>query len=1832
MYTVEEVDEYQLVCFEVLFGHVDGRELEIYYTVLSGTATTSDYYAASGRVTITDDIPIQCVSIHIRRDQSRQRRYECFTFRITAVGHIDGLIVEPSEAQICIIGTNSIPITIGMRQSLYYVDESAGSVLVCSRVLSGRTATRSIYMEIYTVPGDAKDGEDYTHMYRSDAITDTDSSDCIRVPILSDSIDEEEECFTVTLTTSTSLPGLTLKPEISTVCIIDDDPTYVTIGLQNTAYSVYETDEYLVVCGEVITGDIAGRMIVVDYITTSDTALSSSDFTAQNNTYQFSSNVLLQCIPIGITSDSVDEPGQECFTFSISSQRSIPGLTISPSEAQICISDFEVKVLPEPTVRLQNNYYTVGENDGGVEVCAEVTTDQFEGTVQANYMTTGGSAKASEDFRHQSGILTFSSNVTTSCVSIQIVNDSVRESVPECFTVSIVSATGDTDSPSVTTVCINDDDALPVTIGMQQTAYTVGEVDNYQLVCLGVLSGDIDGREIVITYTTGSGTADTNDYSWTRGQLTITEDVQFQCVSIPIRNDNVRESSYEYFAFQISAASLFDGLSLEPSVARVYIIDRDSIPVTIGLRQRLYYVDEDSGPVVVCYDVLSGRTATRSIYTELRTVQGDATDGEDYTYTYRNDVISDSDSSDCITIPIISDSTDEEEECFTASLSTTTSLQGLVLNPQIATVCIVDEDITHVGIGLEETEYSAPETAIYHVICARVKSGSIAGREIEILYVVADTDESAVQNGTLLFTEDATVQCMAVSLPPVTSGLPGGESCLSLRLSVTSIVGGLILSPDLATLCVFSTADVPLTIGLQQGYYSVREDGSTIQVCVEIESGYIAGRSISLNYTTLEGSAQAPSDYIDTSGKITITDSDSLPCVSVVINDDSEDEEDRECFVFTISTTAMSGISLETSLATICITDDDDTLVKIGLQQTSYAVTESNSIVLVCTAVESGSIAGRTITIDYQTVNGDAQALSDYSSVSGNFDMTDSNTVQCIPITIISDSTTETSDECFTYTISATSSVAGLTLSSTTATICISDEEEFTVNIGLQQLYYSAVEGQGSVEVCIAVLTGDVTDSSYTISYTTIDGLAEAPTDYVIQSGSLTISETNTTGCVSISIISDEIAEPDMECFIVSFSSTYSYIILAPSVATICINEGPRAVLSLQTPVVIEGRMAQACLSLTRLDRLSQSASITLSTMSTSSTATAGTDYVSASERFTFDSSVSTKQVCLSIATLEDELVEDSETIVIAATGVRGIAVSGSPATLEVNSREFAFYQFVENIYAVRENVSTVQLSVELASSSGMLLNDITLFVSTVGGSASSSFDYQPLVLIPLVFPAGSRAGDTQSFSVSIVDDAEVEGNEQFSITITDSTTTAQSVSLRNMATIAIIDNDFEVNVGFSSLQFTAEEGVSLLEVCLRVFGPAVLSQASLVRVQTIPGSAEASSDYALLDTVVIFPVGASDGDRQCINVTILQDDVVEGTEIFFLQASSVHEVLSLIVIDPSSSLTTVSIADSAMVNFQIVFPASVREDVGSVDVCIEQMNGELNKAIEITVQTSLIGTTATASDYEPYTFILTFTPGIRGPQSICGNIQIIDDILVEEDETIEVTASFEQSEPEITLIRNTASTTILDNDYVLYAWENPEYKVVEDTGSLAVNLCLVSESGTLTFPVDISVTSTAISATEGEDYIHVSDSLLMESGFTAGACTPLIVSIIKDGVLESDETFQLLTDAIGPAMPSSSNGGTTRITIVDDDSICQQELDAFRSASNNCTKSSTSAAQVGGGVVGGLIAGVLLTLVLAVIMLSIIGWRCTPRKQKGMNDDGTTGMSSHIYEESSKL
>ena len=71
--------------------------------------------------------------------------------------------------------------------------------------------------------------------------------------------------------------------------------------------------------------------------------IATSDFVALNDSLTLSDDALIQCVPIDIVSDSVAESDQECFSFSLSTPGTIGGLTLSPSEAKICISDEEGK-------------------------------------------------------------------------------------------------------------------------------------------------------------------------------------------------------------------------------------------------------------------------------------------------------------------------------------------------------------------------------------------------------------------------------------------------------------------------------------------------------------------------------------------------------------------------------------------------------------------------------------------------------------------------------------------------------------------------------------------------------------------------------------------------------------------------------------------------------------------------------------------------------------------------------------------------------------------------------------------------------------------------------------------------------------------------------------------------------------------------------------------------------------------------------------------------------------------------------------------------------------------------------------------------------------------------------------------------------------------------------------------------------------------------------------------------------------------------------------------------------------------------------------------------
>ena len=67
----------------------------------------------------------------------------------------------------------------------------------------------------------------------------------------------------------------------------------------------------------------------------------------------------------------------------------------------------------------------------------------------------------------------------------------------------------------------------------------------------------------------------------------------------------------------------------------------------------------------------------------------------------------------------------------------------------------------------------------------------------------------------------------------------------------------------------------------------------------------------------------APDDYMNVMGTLLVTGNDREQCVNISVINDGEDEQDRECFAFVISTSDVEGISLGTTQATVCIIDDD---------------------------------------------------------------------------------------------------------------------------------------------------------------------------------------------------------------------------------------------------------------------------------------------------------------------------------------------------------------------------------------------------------------------------------------------------------------------------------------------------------------------------------------------------------------------------------------------------------------------------------------------------------------------------------------------------------------------------------------------------------------------------------------------------------------------------------------------------------------------------------------------------------------------------------------------
>jgi sugar lactone lactonase YvrE len=320
--------------------------------------------------------------------------------------------------------------------------------------------------------------------------------------------------------------------------------------------------------------------------------------------------------------------------------------------------------------------------------------------------------------------------------------------------------------------------------------------------------------------------------------------------------------------------------------------------------------------------------------------------------------------------------------------------------------------------------------------------------------------------------------------------------------------------------------------------------------------------------------------------------------------------------------------------------------------------------------------------------------------------------------------------------------------------------------------------------------TGDVS-GSISVNFATSDGTATAGSDYTATSGTLNFGPGELSKDISIPILSDLLFENGNETFTVNLSGpTGGAVVATPSTTVIIQDDDPKPVIIVGGTVITEGDSGTKNLAVNvRLDHPSVQV-ITVDFATSNGTATAGNDYVAASGTVTLPAGTTSAPLNLTIN--GDTTVEPDETFTINlsnATNANAI-IFGNPtviitnddATLQLSNSSFSVNEFAGEATVTVTRVGDLSraATIQFATTDTAGLQSCTV----ANGKASERCDYGTAVGT-VRFAIGET---TKTFTMPIVDDALVEGNETFTVNL--SGPAGATLGATTVATITIIDND----------------------------------------------------------------------------------------------------------------------------------------------------------------------------------------------------------------------------------------------------------------------------------------------------------------------------------------------------------------------------------------------------------------------------------------------------------
>jgi hypothetical protein len=338
------------------------------------------------------------------------------------------------------------------------------------------------------------------------------------------------------------------------------------------------------------------------------------------------------------------------------------------------------------------------------------------------------------------------------------------------------------------------------------------------------------------------------------------------------------------------------------------------------------------------------------------------------------------------------------------------------------------------------------------------------------------------------------------------------------------------------------------SVNFEPASYTVIEDIGSFPITVKRNGGI---GTLTVQFSTMDGTAKAGEDYVATSGTLTFLEGETTKTFNVTILNNASLEFD-ESFAITLKNPDEPDVVGNPGIAVVTLQDNSTTP---ALSINNRNMIEGNAATF---TVSLGPATGRTVTVNYSTSDVSTTSGKDYQPISGTLTFNPGVTTQTIVVQSLEDAIDEFVE---TVEVKLSNPVNANLLNGGVGTGNIIDNE---ANVTVSISDVSVFEGNGGTSSAVFTVRASAAHEKFIqVVYSTANGTATAPGDYVAKNGNILFLPGELEKTISITVNGDTETEPN-ENFLVNLTfSDAAEIIRAQATGTILNDEGATAPLQL---------------------------------------------------------------------------------------------------------------------------------------------------------------------------------------------------------------------------------------------------------------------------------------------------------------------------------------------------------------------------------------------------------------------------------------------------------------------------------------------------------------------------------------------------------------------------------------------------------------------------------------------------------------------------------------------